>query len=141
MIRLKLSNSGATEGVKLHLPATPAEVAEAYSWFERIGIEPSAVRITGVNSSVSNLGPYILRADIYDAGQMKMLNELAASIEQMTDREQDIFAGALDAESINSLGDVLELSKYLNDYVILPNIGTDTELGRFLGGYRLQELP
>ena len=132
MIRLKLSNSGANEGVKLHLPATPAEVAEAYSWFERIGIEPSAVRITGVNSSVSNLGPYILRADIHDEGQMKMLNELGASIEQMTDREQDIFAGALDAESINGLGDVLELSRHLNDYVILPNIGTDTELGRFL---------
>ena len=138
MIRLKLSNSGATEGVKLHLPATPAEVAEAYSWFERIGIEPSAIRITGVNSSVSNLGPYILRADIHDAGQMKMLNELAASIEQMTDRDIDIFAGALDAESINGLEDVLKLSQHLNDYVILPNISTDTELGRFLvdSGYK-----
>ena len=76
MIRLKLSNSGATEGVKLHLPATPAEMSEALSWFERIGIEASAVRITGVNSSVSNLGPYILRADIHDSGQVKMLKKV-----------------------------------------------------------------
>lgn len=138
MIRLKLSNSGTNEGVKLHLPATPAEMSEAFTWFERIGIEASAVRITGVNSSVSNLGPYILRADIHDSGQVKMLNELALSIEQMTDREIDIFAGALDAESINGLDDVLRLSQHLNDYVILPNINTETELGRFLvdSGYK-----
>ena len=138
MIRLKLSNSGANEGVKLHLPATPAEMSEVLSWFERIGIETSAVRIKGVNSSVSNLGPYILRADIHDSGQVKMLNELAASIEQMTDREIDIFAGALYAESINGLDDVLRLSQHLNDYVILPNINTETELGRFLvdSGYK-----
>lgn len=138
MIQLKLSNSGASEGVKLHLPTTPAEVNEAFSWLERIGIEPSAVRIAGVNSSVSNLGPHILRADIHDAGQMKMLNELAETIEQMTDREIDIFAGALDAESINGLDDILKLSQHLNDYVIFPNISTDTELGRFLvdSGYK-----
>jgi len=138
MIRLKLSNSGANEGVKLHLPATPAEMSEAFAWFERIGIEPSAVRITGVNSSVSHLGPYILRADIHDSGQVKILNELATSIEQMTDREIDVFAGALDAESVNSLDDVLRLSQHLDDYVILPNISTDTELGRFLvdSGYK-----
>ena len=69
---------------------------------------------------------------------MKMLNELAASIEQMDDRKCNIFAGALDAESINGLDDVLKLSKHLNDYVILPNISTDTELGRFLvdSGYK-----
>ena len=63
---------------------------------------------------------------------MKKLNELAESVEQMTDREWNIFAGALDAESINGLDDILNLSKHLSDYVILPNIGTDTELGRFL---------
>lgn len=132
MIRLKLSNTTANEGVVLDLPATPAELTEAFSWFERIDVDPSSVRIAGVNSSVSNLGPYILRADIHNSAEMKKLNELAESVEQMTDREWNIFAGALDAESINGLDDVLNLSKHLSDYVILPNIGTDTELGRFL---------
>jgi len=138
MIRLKLSNTTANEGINLHLPATPVEVGEAFSWFERISVDPSEVRITGVNCSVSNLGAYILRADIHDTEQMKMLNELAGSIERMTEREIGIFAGALDAESINGLADVLELSKHLSNYVILPNINTDTELGRFLvdSGYK-----
>lgn len=63
---------------------------------------------------------------------MKKLNELAEAIEQMDDREWDIFAGALDAESINGLDDVLKISKRLGNYIILPNVKTDTELGRIL---------
>ena len=132
MIRLKLSNKSANEGVILDLPATPAEVSEAFSWFERLGVDPSAVRIAGVNSPVPNLGPYILRANIHEPAEMKKLNELAEAIEQMDDREWDIFAGALDAESINGLDDVLKISKRLGDYIILPNVKTDTELGRIL---------
>ena len=132
MIRLKLSNKSANEGVNLDLPATPAEIGEAFSWFERIGVDLSTVRIAGVNSPVPTLGQYILRADIHDPEQMKMLNELADSIGQMDDREWDIFAGALDAESINGLDDVVKLSKRLGDYIILPNVRTDTELGRIL---------
>ena len=80
MIRLKLSNKSTNEGVNLDLPATPAEVSEAFSWFERIGVEPSAVRIAGVNSPVPNLGPYIFRANIRDPAEMKKLNELAEGI-------------------------------------------------------------
>ena len=132
MIRLKLSNKSANEGINLDLPATPAEVGEAFSWFERIGVDLSTVRIAGVNSPVPTLGQCILRADIHDPAQMKMLNELADSIGQMDDREWNIFAGALDAESINGLDDVLKLSKRLGDYIILPNVRTDTELGRIL---------
>lgn len=132
MIRLKLSNKSANEGVNLNLPATPAEIGEAFSWFERIGVDLSTVRIAGVNSPVPTLGQYILRADIHDSKQMKMLNELADSIGQMDDREWNIFAGALDAESINGLDDVLKLSMRLGDYIILPNVRTDTELGRIL---------
>ena len=132
MIRLKLSNKSANEGVVLDLPATPAEVSEAFSWFERIGVDPSAVRIAGVNSPVPTLGQYILRADIHDPEQMKKLNELAEAIERMDNREWDIFAGALDAESINGLDDVLKISKRLGNYIILPNVKTDTELGRIL---------
>ena len=132
MIRLKLSNKSANEGVNLDLPATPAEVGEAFSWFERIGVDLSTVRIAGVNSPVPTLGQYILRADIHDPEQMKMLNELADSIGQMDDREWNISAGALDAESINGLDDVLKLSKRLGVYIILPNVRTDTELGRIL---------
>ena len=132
MIRLKLSNKSANEGIVLDLPATPAEVIEAFAWFERIGIELSTVRIAGVNCPVPNLGRYILRTDIQDPTALQKLNKLADRIVKMDDREWNIFAGALNAESINGLDDVLTLSKRLGDYIILPNVMTDTDLGRIL---------
>lgn len=132
MIQLRLSTEETKEGVILNLPATPAEVNEACSWFSRINIDPGQVQIIGVNGPVRNLGQYITQADIHNSEDMEKLNELAKSIDQMDDREQHIFAGALDAESINGLDDILKLTEHLSDYVLLPNIGSDTELGRFL---------
>lgn len=50
----------------------------------------------------------------------------------MEKREQLIFSGALDAESINGLDDVLRISERLGDYIIIPNVSSDTELGRYV---------
>lgn len=138
MIQVTLSIKGAKEGVALNLPATPAEVSEARAWFDKLNIAPRDVRIIGANSPVRNIYQYIARADIHNPEDMEKLNTLAKVIGQMDDRERNIFAGAMDAESINGLDDVLKLSRNLNDYVILPNISTDTELGRFLvdSGYK-----
>ena len=138
MIQVTLSIKGAKEGVALNLPATPAEVSEACAWFDRLNIAPREVWIIGANSPVRNIYQYIARADIHSPDDVEKLNTLAKAIGQMDDRERHIFAGALDAESINGLEDVLKLSQHLNDYVILPNISNDTELGRFLvdSGYK-----
>ena len=138
MIQVTLSIKGAKEGVALNLPATPAEVSEACAWFDRLNIAPREVRIIGANSPVRNIYQYIARADIHSPDDVEKLNTLAKAIGQMDDRERHVFAGALDAESINGLDDVLKLSQHLNDYVILTNISNDTELGRFLvdSGYK-----
>ena len=132
MTQLKLSVKGAREGVALNLPATPAEVSEACAWFSRLNIDPSEVQIIGVNSPIRKLGQYISGANVHSSEDMEKLNRLAEAIDQMDSREQHIFAGALDAESINGLDDVVKLTAHLGDYIILPNIDSDTELGRFL---------
>ena len=132
MTQLKLSVKGATEGVALNLPATPAEVSEACAWFSRLNIDPGKVQIIGVNSSIRKLGQYISGADVHSSEDMEKLNRLAEAIDQMDSREQHIFAGALDAESINGLDDVVKLTEHLGDYIILPNIDSDTELGHIL---------
>ena len=132
MIQLRLSVKGAKEGVALNLPATPAEVSEACAWFNRIDIGPGEVQIIGVNSPIRKLGQYISGANVHSSEDMEKLNRLAEAIGQMDSCEQHIFAGALDAESINGLDDVVKLSKRLSDYIILPNVKTDSELGRFL---------
>lgn len=132
MTQLRLSIKGAKEGVTLDLPATPAGVSEAVAWFDRLNIGPGEVQIIGVNSSVPNLGQYISKANIHSSGDMAKLNELAEAIHRMDRRERHIFAGALDAESVNGLDDVLKISKHLGDYILLPGICSDAELGRIL---------
>ena len=132
MTQLKLSVKGAREGVALNLPAPPAEISEACAWFSRLNIDPSEVQIIGINSPIRKLGQYISGANVHSSEDMEKLNRLAEAIDQMDSREQHIFAGALDAESINGLDDVVKLTTHLGDYIILPNIDSDTELGRFL---------
>lgn len=138
MTQLNLSIQGAKDGVALKLPATPAEVSEAVSWFDRLGISQSSVQIAGASSPVQNLGRYLTTATIKDPQDMEKLNELAESIERMDSHQHRVFAGALDAESINGLDDVVRISKTLDQYIIISGVSNDKELGSFLveSGYK-----
>lgn len=142
MIQLKLSKQGMREGVALKLPATPAEASEACAWFERLGIAQDQVKIVDASSPVRTLNQYIVcHGDIHRNGDLEKLNTLAERVGQMDRRQQDILGGALDAESINTLDDVLEIFAHLDRYVILPNIMTNEELGRFLVDTGYKDFP
>ena len=142
MIQLKLSKQGMREGVALNLPATPAEVSEACAWFDRLGIPQNEVKIVGASSPVRTLDKYIVsHGDIHREGDLDKLNTLAEQLDRMDKRQQDIMGGAIDAESISSLDDVLEVSSHLDRYVILPNIVTNEELGRFLVDTGYKDFP
>lgn len=142
MIQLKLSKQGMREGVALNLPATPAEVSEACAWFERLGISQEQVKIVGASSPVRTLDKYIVsHGDLHRAGDLDKLNTLAEQLEQMDKRQQDILGGAIDAESISSLDDVLGVSSNLDRYVFLPNIVTNEELGKFLVDTGYKDFP
>lgn len=138
MTQLYLSIQGAKEGVTLWLPATPAEISEAFAWFDRLGVPQSSIQITDTTSSVQNLGRYIASVNINDPLNMTKLNELAESIEQMDAHQCSVFAGALDAESVNGLDDVIRISKTLDQYILISGVSNDKELGGFLveSGYR-----
>lgn len=142
MIQLKLSKQGMREGVVLNLPATPAEVSEACAWFDRLGIPQNEVKIVGASSPVRTLDKYIVsHGDLHRTGDLDKLNILAEQLEQMDKRQKDILGGAVDSECISSLDDVLEISSHLDRYVILPNIVTNEELGRFLVDTGYKDFP
>ena len=142
MIQLKLSKQGMREGVALNLPATPAEASEACAWFDRLGIPQSEVKIVGASSPVRTLDKYIVsHGDIQREGDLEKLNTLADQLDRMDKRQMDILGGAIDAESISSLEDVLEVSSHLDRYVILPNIVCTEELGRFLVDTGYKDFP
>ena len=50
----------------------------------------------------------------------------------MDEQQRDIFSGALDAESVSSLDDVLRVSDSLEAYTFVPNVRYDEELGRYV---------
>lgn len=142
MIQIKLSKQGMREGVALNLPATPAEASEACAWFERLGIPQNEIRIVGASSPVRTLDKYIVsHGDIHRDGDLEKLNTLAEQLNRMDKLQMDILGGAIDAESISSLDDVLEISSHLDRYVILPNIVCTEELGRFLVDTGYKDFP
>ena len=130
MINLLLNHGNSHEGVYLRLPATPGEIGEAFGMLEQLGSGP--VTIFDVECPVPNVRQYIINADINDNATLEKLQELAQRIGAMDREERCVFSGALDNESINGLDDMLSVAQNLRGYVLLPNINSDADLGRFL---------
>ena len=137
-MRLQLYVEGAEDSVYFDLPASPAEVDKIHTDFNGIGNETQQVDIIGVSTPIQGLSQYIAHADVTNPEHMEKLNTLATHIDRMDDRKRNLFAGALDSESINGLDDVLRISESLDDYVLFPGVLTDTDLGRYLvaSGYK-----
>ena len=136
MIDLHLNHGNSHEGVYLRLPATPGEVGEAFGMLDKLG--EGKVTVFDVTCPIHNIYQYIINTDVSDKDNLAKLQKLAEAIDSMHKTERQTFSGALDAESINGLDDVLRIADHLKDYVLLPNINSDTDLGRFLvdSGYK-----
>lgn len=130
MITLHLNHGNSHEGVYLRLPATPGEVGEAYGLLETLGEGP--VTVFDATSPVRNLGTFVRNLVLDNDNNLDKLQHIALNIEEMTPNERKVFAGALDAESINSLDDVLRVSNNLDQYIMIHGVTTDRELGEFL---------
>lgn len=132
MISLHLTRGDNYEGVYLRLPATPAEVGEAYAMLDSISRYAGETRIVDVKSPVKNLAQFIKNADLAKQEELEKLNRLAEKIGSMTVRERALFSGALWTESMNSLDDVLRVTDRLEDYEIIPEVTCDRELGSYV---------
>lgn len=140
-ITLLITRNGCEEGVYLYLPSTPAEIGEAFSLLDMASEDVDSTRIFDVISPVGNLPQYIRNVDANQPENIRKLNTLAEMIEDMDERQRNTLWGALDGESINGLDDVLKVAKHLDQYVFLPNIMTDTELGRILVDTGYKDFP
>ena len=129
------------KGVSVTFPTATDEVSRVISELKRSYDPAGHVQITDVDSPVRNLLGYIKNADPENETDIQKLNKLAECIERMSVRQCDVFAGALDSESINGLDDVLKVAGHVDDYVILPNINSDVELGRFLVDTGYKSIP
>ena len=128
MITLRLTRGDSYETVSLQLPATPGEVGEAFAQLDEISRHAGETKIVEASSPVRNLGKYLRGMDLSGDGLDK-LGRLAERIDNMSRREHQIFSGALDAESVNGLDDVLRIADSLADYEIIPEVSSDREVG------------
>lgn len=132
MFNLHLTRSGHREGVHLGFPASPGEIGEAFAWLDSISTDVASTRILDVTCMIRNLEGYVINTDLSAPDAVEKLNLLAEKISAMDSREQQVFSGALDAESVNGLDDVLSIADSLDAYTFLPNVCSDRELGVFL---------
>ncbi len=135
MLILNLTRGNSTWRVPLRLPATPSDIAEAYSKLDQINGDERTTHITDVISEAVFLDRFLRgkHPDSFDE-----LNELAQKLERMNEQELRAFDGALNAESINGIGDLLRIADSLEAYVFISGVTTEKELGRFLvdSGYK-----
>lgn len=126
---LHLTRGNSSLRIPLPLPATPGEIGGVYAALDEISTEAPTVIDSVDCTKVPNIHRYLRSANLDD---LNKLNQLAERINGMTNQERWKFSGALDANSINGLDDILSLMDHLDEYILIPNVNTDTELGRYM---------
>lgn len=129
MLMLHLTRADSDEGVYLELPAPSAGIDEILSWLDDISTDVGSTHLVGVFSDVRNIEQYIKNADVNNSNQMKKLNRIAEITDTLDLDECRMLEGALDAESVNDLDDVIAIGEHLNQYLLIPHVTNDRELG------------
>ena len=128
MIDLQLTRGNNREGVFLRLPATPAEIGSAFALLDTV-CDAGEIRVTELSSPIRNLRKYIKPEELNATSDLETLNRLAERIDEMPRPERRTFEGAMDAESIHGLEDVLRVAEHIGDYVRMEEISSDRTLG------------
>lgn len=131
MIQLFMKRSGSPVIVPLNLPASHDAMTEAASQLDEAS-RAGKTEIVEIKSVITNLPSYLGGLDPDSRTQLAQLNQLSSIIAKMDSRERDIYAGALDGNSINNLNDMIRVAEQVSDYILIPNVSSDVTLGRYV---------
>ena len=126
--------------IPLKLPATPADIGETYAKLDALDCG-GTTRLTGAVSHARKLENYLRGIDLASPGVTEKLNRLAVRINALDESEAALFTGALDAESVNGLGDILQIANSLDDYTIIKEVASNQELGGYLVEHGFLQCP
>ena len=129
---LYLTHGNGEESIPLELPASSSQVEEIDIRLDDICSGEGNFRILDVKSSVKGLWQFIRSADLLDPEDLEKLNRLSRQIDTMSEKEHQIFAGALLGECISNLNDVLQTVGRIGQYGMIPEVTCDRELGWYL---------
>ena len=138
MITLNLTRGKDLEGIYIRLRAPQEKIEEAMARLDAISEDTATTRILNVFSSVKNLGDYIQNTDLSQPDGMQKIAALAEKLQPLDLESCLKFEGMLDANMIQGVDDVMKLADCLDEYVLLPEVGTGSALGRYLvnqGGF------
>ncbi|MEQ2521082.1 DUF6329 domain-containing protein [Ruthenibacterium sp. CLA-JM-H11] len=131
MIQLFMKRSGSPVIVPLNLPASHDAMTEAGSQLDEAS-RAGKTEIVEIKSVIANLPSYLGGLDPDSRMQLAQLNQLSSIIAKMDSRERNIYAGALDGNSINDLNDMIRVAEQVSDYILIPNVNSDVTLGRYV---------
>ena len=124
MILLTLSRGKGEETVRLQLPASPAEIGEAFASLDRISLDTTATAILDVSSNVPVLYRCLYDVDVEDSEQFQKLQKLAERTEALSPAKAAIRLCLVVVPFIVLVSMAVALKKlwisyYLYKYVIL----------------------
>ena len=122
---LYVSNEYYGEGIPIPFPATAEEVRKKLD----AGVQPLFIR---GNGPVWHFEDRLDPAALYQETGVEKLNRLAGLVDAMDLDAQKVFAGALRAESVNGLDDILDIASNLSRYEFIEGVTSDKELGGWL---------
>lgn len=129
---LYLTHGNGEESIPLKLPASSSQVEEIDIRLDDICSGEGNFRISDAKSSVKGLWQFIRSADLLDPEDLEKLNRLSRQLDAMSEKERQIFAGALLSECISNLDDVLQTVGRIGQYEIITGVTCDRELGGYL---------
>ena len=141
MMILYLTRKVGTEPVPLSLPATPADIGNAFAELDAICQDPSATEIYKVDSEVRNLSRYICNVNVEDSENLRKLNQLAELLQSMSREDQMKMEGVLDSNSINGMDDILNAVSMVKEYALLEEVTSDRTLGNYLVAHGVIDCP
>ncbi len=124
-------SSFSTDVEHISFPADADKVRYAMLGLEEFGGYAPAHMIRGEGSAEVLTG-YVKRDDLFSEAGIQKLNSLAELVDSMPVTSLKVFAGALRAESVNGLDDVLAIAASLSQYEFIEGVTCDKELGGWL---------
>ena len=133
-MELRLTKGGDSFGseVRVRFPAELDAVWSAIDELEQYSTDDGPVQIEEAVCPVANLTGYVRCANLEEGSDIQKLNLLTLRINDMSPQEQQLFSGALNAESINGLDDVLRIAGSLDRYEMIEGVTSDRKLGGWL---------
>ena len=118
MILLTLSRGKGKETVRLQLPASPAEIGEAFVALDGISLDTTTTTLLDVSSNVPGVYRRLYDVNVEDSEQFQKLQKLAEYTEALSPAKATIFSGALEAERAEGLDKLLAVANRLDEYMM-----------------------